>query len=278
MKRRALVPLVTYPDANGDAVAAGAAATARLLGAELHALALVADIPDVSNALSRVMLDVRAMERSAEQRSRDAGKRLLDAVAAAAGAAGVEATTNSVTGAPELAGELAAAHAHYFDWTIVGWEGRDHPARQVAEAAMFGGGRPVVILPRGKAPASLAHIAVAWDGGRASARALGDAMPLLEKSKKITVLTVLDEKPLKEKDAGQRLAGELERRGLPVAFKAINAEDQAIDTTLQEHAIAAGADLLVMGAFGHSRLRDFVLGGATKGVLTDLRMPVMLSH
>ncbi|MBX3529872.1 MAG: universal stress protein [Rhizobiaceae bacterium] len=278
MKRRALVPLVTYPDANSEAVAAGAAAAAKLLGAELHALALVADIPDVSNALSRVMLDVKAMERSAEQRSRDARQRLLDAVVAAAKAAGVEATTNSVTGAPDLAGELAAAHARYFDWTIVGWEGATHPARQVAEAAMFGGGRPVVILPHGKAPASLGHIAIAWDGGRACARALGDAMPLLEKAKKVSVLTVLDEKPLKEKDAGQRLAGELERRGLPVAFKAIKAEDQAIDTTLQEHALEASADLLVMGAFGHSRLRDFVLGGATKGVLTDLRMPVMLSH
>jgi nucleotide-binding universal stress UspA family protein len=277
MKSRVLVPLVTYPDPNSEAAAQAAVATAKLLGAEVHALALVADIPDVSNALSRVMLDVRGMERAAEKRSRDNGEQLLAAVEAAAKASGVAATVNSVVTTPETAPEAAAAHARYFDWSIVNWEGRGHPASDLAEALMFGSGRPVMILPQGKAPTALGHVAIAWDGSRAAARAVGDAAPLLRAAKQISVMVVLDEKPLAE-DAGRRLAGELERRGLPVSLKIIRAEDQAIDTTLQEHARDAGADLLVMGAFGHSRLRDFVLGGATKGVLTDLRMPVMLSH
>jgi nucleotide-binding universal stress UspA family protein len=277
MKSRALVPLVTYPDPNADTGAQAAVATAQLLGADLHAMALVADIPDVSNALSRAMLDLKGMERAAEKRSRDNGERLLAAIQTAAKAAGVTATVNSIVTAPDLAPDAAAAHARYFDWSIVNWEGRGHAASDLAEALMFGSGRPVMILPQGKAPAALSHIAIAWDGSRAAARAVGDAAPLLRKSKQISVMVVLDEKPLAE-DAGKRLAGELERRGLPVSLKVIRAEDRAIDTTLQEHARDAGADLLVMGAFGHSRLRDFVLGGATKGVLTDLRMPVMLSH
>jgi nucleotide-binding universal stress UspA family protein len=276
MKSRAIAPLVTYPDPNSDSVAAGIVATAGLLGADLHALALTVDIPDVSNALSRAMLDVRGMERAAEKRSRDAAGALLGAFAAAA-SAGVAVTTNHVAAAPELCGDVAAAHARTFDWAIMAWEGSGHASRQVAEAVMFGAGRPVIILPHGKAPGSLGHIAIAWDGGRASARALGDAMPLIARANSVSVLTVLDEKPLAA-DAGERLAGELKLRGRPVTFKAIRAEDQPIDTTLQEHAIEAGADMLVMGAFGHSRFRDFVLGGATKGVLTDLRMPVMLSH
>src|SRR5690606_24619579 len=156
------------------------------------------------------------------------------------------------------------------DWTIVGWEAKNHPSCDIAEAVIFGSGRPVIILPQGKAPAALDHIAIAWDGSRAAARALGHAARLLAGAKALKELTVLDEKPLQEENAGQRLAGELKRRGLPVSFKAIRAEDRPIDTTLQDHALEAGADLLVMGAFGHSRLRDFVLGGATKGVLIDL--------
>ncbi len=277
MKMRALLPLVTYPDANSDEAAAGAVATAKVLGADLHALALVADVPDVTNALSRVLIDVKGMERAAEKRSRDNGDRLLAAVAGAAKEAGVTATTNSVALSPDLHGEAAATHARYFDVSIVGWEAKNHPSRDVAEAVMFGSGRPLVLLPQGKAPASLGHIAIAWDGSAAAAAAVGCATPLLVKASAVTVLTVLDEKPL-ARDAGERLAGELRLRGLPVTFKAIRAEDRPIDTSLQDHAREAGADLLVMGAFGHSRLRDFVLGGATKGVLTDLRMPVMLSH
>jgi nucleotide-binding universal stress UspA family protein len=277
MKIRALLPLVTYPDAATDALAAGAVGAAKLFGAELHALALTVDVPDVSNALSRMMIDVKGMERAAEKRSRDHGARLIEAVERAAKAAGVAATTDTVRTAPELSGDAAAVQARYCDFAILVWEGAGHASREVAEAVMFGSGRPVLLLAHGKAPAALGHIAVAWDGSRAAARALGDAMALLVKATKVTVLTVLDEKPLAQ-DAGTRLADELARRGLPASFKAIRAEDQPVDTTLQEHALEAGADLLVMGAFGHSRLRDFVLGGATKGVLTDLRMPAMLSH
>lgn len=277
MKKRILLPLVTYPDPNEDTVATAAVATARLLGAEIHAVAVTVDIPDVTNALSRMVIDLKGMEHAAEKSSRDNGERLLAAVEKAAAAAGVGATTDSVAAAPELAGDTAAAHARYFDATIIGWEGKAHPSASIAETVIFGSGRPVLLLPRGMAPASLDHIAIAWDGSRSAARALADAAPLLGKAKAISVLVVEDEKPHAAESA-TRLAGELEQRGLPARLTTIKAEDRPIDTTLQDRAREAGADLLVMGAFGHSRLRDFVLGGATKGVLIDLRLPVMLSH
>ena len=101
---------------------------------------------------------------------------------------------------------------------------------------------------------------------------------MLQRATKVSVLTVVDEKPLHDKDAGERLARSLREHGLSAEALAIQAEDREISTTLQEHAIERGAALLVMGGYGHSRVRDFVLGGATEGVLSDLRLPVLVSH
>jgi nucleotide-binding universal stress UspA family protein len=94
----------------------------------------------------------------------------------------------------------------------------------------------------------------------------------------ITVVTVTDEKPLPGQDIGERLAQGLRTRGLVAEAASIQAGDRSIGTALQEHALKIGGDLLVMGGYGHSRVRDFVLGGATEGILTDLRLPVLLSH
>ena len=91
-------------------------------------------------------------------------------------------------------------------------------------------------------------------------------------------MTVTGEKPLKEQEAAERLAQGLRQRGLAAQASSIIAEDCPIATTIQRHAVGLQADLLVMGAFGHSRVRDFVLGGATKGVLDNLLLPVLLSH
>ncbi len=125
---------------------------------------------------------------------------------------------------------------------------------------------------------SIEHVAIAWDGSRVAARAVADAAPLLHRAAKITVLTVVDEKPLHDRDAAERLAQALGRRGLKAQAMPAKAADCPIATALQERATEIGAGMLVMGAFGHSRLRDFVLGGATAGVLWDLRLPVLLSH
>ena len=92
------------------------------------------------------------------------------------------------------------------------------------------------------------------------------------------MITVVDEKPIQEMNAGERLAGGLKNRGLKAEAVAIHAGDRAIGPALQEEALQRGAGLLVMGGYGHSRVRDFVLGGATQGILCDLRLPVLLSH
>jgi len=278
VKLQAFVPLVTYPDSNSDAVAANAVAAAKWVGADLHVLALNADIPEVANAFSRLLIDVPAMIRQAEDLSRKRGGHLLEAILGHAKAAGVDVATEEGAAAIALLADAAATRARYFDISLIGWEAGNPTSRMTAESVLFGSGRPAMLLPELSSVASLDHLAIAWDGSRVAARAVADAQPFLERAASITVLTVLDEKPLKERDAGDRLAAALRRRGLAAEAASVKAEDCPIAETLQQGAIERGSNLLVMGAYGHSRVRDFVLGGATAGILSDLLLPVLLSH
>lgn len=278
MKFQAFLPLVTHPDPNSEAVADNAVAAAAWLGATLHARALNADIPVPSSALSGILLNVPELVRNAEAASEKHGARLLEKVAAAAARQDVALTSDVEADPIAFLGERAAAHARYYDLALAGWEAGNPTSRMTAEALIFGAGRPVLILPEHTSRKRFANVAIAWDGTRTAARAVTDALPFLERASRIVVMTVVGEKPLAEDDIGARLAAGLGERGFAAEALTIDAEDVAVAVTLQERAIAAGADLLVMGGYGHSRLRDFVLGGATQGTLDDLRLPVLMSH
>lgn len=277
MKLQAFLPLVTHPDPNSEAIADNAAAVAVWLGATLHARVLNADIPVPSGALSGILMDVQSRVRDAEALSRRHGDRLLEKVAAAAARQGVALTSDTEAAPIAMLGERAAEHARYHDLALAGWEAGNPTSRMTAEALIFGAGRPSLVLPELAARQSFANVAIAWDGTRTAARAVADALPFLQRSSRIQVLTVAGEKPLAD-DAGARLAAGLRERGFAADAQTINAEDCPVAVTLQERAIAAGADLLVMGGYGHSRLRDFVLGGATESALSDLRLPTLMSH
>ena len=278
MKMQAILPLVTYPDANSDAVAANAVAIAAYLGADLHAVALNADIPDVSNAMSELLLNLPELIKQTESLSRVRGERLLTKVQEEAAKQSVNLTTGAMSAALALFGEAVATEARYFDIALLGWEAGNPTSRASSEAVIFGAGRPAILLPELTAVGTMDHVAIAWDGSRVAARAMADATPFLERASKISVLTVVDEKPLKKGDGAERLAAGLKKRGLVAEEISVRAEDCPIGVSLQEHAIERGAKLLVMGGYGHSRVRDFVLGGATQGVLGDLRLPVLFSH
>ena len=278
MKLQAFLPLVTHADPNSDAIAENAAAAAAWLGATLHARALNARIHAPKSALSGILMDVPALVREAESKSSKHGEQLLEKVAAAASRKGVSLTSETEGGPIALLAERAAAHARYYDLVLAGWEAGNQTSRMTAEALIFGAGRPVLILPELTARQEFASVAIAWDGTRTAARAVGDALPFLQRATRISVLTVVGEKPLAEASPGRRLADGLAARGFVAEALNVDAEDCPVAVTLQERAVAAGADLLVMGGYGHSRIRDFVLGGATQGTLDDLRLPVLMSH
>lgn len=276
MNLQAFVPLVTYPEPNADAVAEHAASLAADIGAEIHALAINADGRGVASALSKLLSP--EMIREAEAASYSCGERLLAAVREKASWAGVDGTAKAVAAPLASLGKSAAMHARYFDLGLIGWEAGNATSRMVAEAVIFGSGRPVIVLPELSQAAPIDHVAIAWDGSRAAARAVADARIFLERAPHISIITVLNEKPLTEQAAGERLAEGLRRHNLHADVTAIDAAGRPVAETLQRSAIKGGCQLLVMGGYGHSRVRDFVLGGATRGVLADLLLPVLLSH
>ncbi len=278
MKLMATLCLATYPDANSPAIAANSVAVVKQLDATLHAIAINVDIPDVSNALSRYLLDLPSKIREVEATSRKHGKTLLEAVAKEASQGAVALTTQEIAAAPALMGDVAANQCRYFDLCLVGLAPDNPAARMIAEAILFGAGRPTLLLPDAMDVGALDHVVIAWDGSRVAARAVADARPFLERASRVTIVSATDEKPLPGKDIGERLAEGLRMRGLTADAASIQAGDRSIGTALQEHALKIGGNLLVMGGYGHSRVRDFVLGGATEGVLADLRLPVLLSH
>ena len=278
MKLHAFAPLATYPEANSETSAAHLVSAAAALDAKLHVLALNAQIPDVSNALSKFLLDTPRMVREAEAESRDRGEHLLGIVRDKAQALSVACETDSIAAPITSIGEIAGRRARYFDLTLLGWEAENATSRAMAESVIFECGRPVLLLPELSDIGSFDHVAIAWDGSQVAARAVADARIFLERATRISVLTVVDEKPLDESGIGEKLAAALLDHNLPAQSVALEAEDCPIAETLQQEAISRGCKLLVMGGYGHSRMRDFVLGGATEGVLSDLLMPVLLSH
>ena len=278
MHRLSFLPLATYPESNTERTAQNAVEFVNRTGGALHAVAFNVDIPNVSNALSKYLLNLPEMIREAEVTSRQHGVDLLAALTSEAGLAGLTLTTEESTVPPALMGEAAAKQSRYFDLALVGWVPENPTVRMISEAVLFESGRPMVLLPEVATVGAIDHVAIAWDGSRVAARAVADARLFLEGASKVTVITVVGEKSLDAEDIGERLAVSLRTRGVSAAAVSINAEDGPISDTLQNYALEMGANLLVMGGYGHSRVRDFVLGGATEGVLTDLRLPILLSH
>src|SRR5690606_19080470 len=272
-----LLPLITYPDPNSTTVAANATKVAKYLGAHLHALALEVEVPNISNTLSEVLLDVPKLIRDAEATSRSRGEHLIRAVAESAASLDVDFRPESRRMREIEFGSVVATAARYHDLSLIGWEPSNQTVRVVAEALIFESGRPVVLLPEAEIR-NFDRVAIAWDGSRVATRAVADALRFLGKATEISIVTVTDEKQIKDREGAERLADYLAKRALHSSIHPVRAAGRGIGQTLQAEAQQRGADLLVMGAYGHSRLRQFVLGGATSGILEALRMPVLLSH
>lgn len=276
MTRIAYMPLNSYPDAVPDDALRAAVGWAAPLGVGLHVTTFAADIPMPASPLARVVLDVPGMVRVAEERSRADCRRLATTVREAGSSTNPTLSERTVVLGAAL--DAAAQEARYFDLALLPWSSESVSVRDMAEAVVFESGRPTLLVPASARADRLDHLAVAWDGSRVAARALGDALGLLPAGGRITVLTVQDEKPLSGRGIAAALASSLERRGFFAQAVDILLGGRTIAAALQDEAREAGASLLVMGGFGHSRLRDFVLGGATKGVFSDIRLPVLVSH
>jgi nucleotide-binding universal stress UspA family protein len=144
---------------------------------------------------------------------------------------------------------------------------------------LFNSGRPVLIVPYIQTQGlKLDRALLCWDGSRHAARAFADALPLLERSKNIDVITIATKENNKGEISGADIAHHLARHRLKVELKRVVAPDTDVANTILSYAADASTDLIVMGGYGHTRFREFVLGGATRGILHSMTVPTLMSH
>ncbi len=200
---------------------------------------------------------------------------------AAARRAGIAADHRKLTASLGGAGDLFGRLARRFDLAVVGQAEPKQGAGQdlVIEGALFGSGRPVIVVPYiHKGGLKLDRVLVCWDGGRAAARAIADAMPFLERSAAVDVVIIANGRQQSDEIPGADMGEHLARHGLKIEVKRIVSTDVDVPNTILSHAADSGADFIVMGGYGHSRLREFVLGGATHGLLASMTVPTLMSH
>ncbi len=278
MKPDILLPIHTYPDGNAENISFHVASIAQHLDATVHALIMNADFPHISSALGSVLLDVPALVGGAKARCRERGIALSKAVEAATSVRNITLRTTQTECFPGDTGNVVSQIARYHDLALIGIGADEVGPQATAEAVLFNSGKPTLLVPEDTQCASLEHVMIAWDGSRVAARAVADARDFLMRAKIVTIVCVTDEKVLPDDEPGKRLAEHLSRHGITSTVATALARGRPISEALQEHAFEIGAGILVMGGFGHSRVRDFVLGGATSGILKKLLLPVLLSH
>ena len=141
-------------------------------------------------------------------------------------------------------------------------------------------GRPVLFVPReGRRDTRFGHVVVGWNDTREATRALHDALPLLRRAKRVEIVWV---DPPQQRDGGHDSLADvvraLKRHEVPAEAVPLAAEGRAAGEMLLIHAARSGADLVVSGAWGHSRLREYVFGGATRHLLAETNLPIFMAH
>jgi len=238
----------------------------------------VADVYGSSFDAGNIPPEVIEMQR---RDNAAAAKAAIDRFATASARAGVSAEPLTPGASLAGAGEQFGRIARYFDLSVVTQAEPENSAieEKIIEAALFDSGRPVIVVPYiQKAPLKLDHVMVCWDGSRAASRAIADAMPFLERARRVEVVIVTNERGKQDEIDGADMGQHLARHGLTVEVERIVASDVDVADMLLSHAADAETDFIVMCGYGHSRMREFVLGGVTRSILRTMTAAVLMSH
>jgi nucleotide-binding universal stress UspA family protein len=260
-----------------DFAADYAISVAKTFGAYLAGIAFLYEpvIPD--GTLGGVPVDLIELQR--EENSK-AAKAAVSRFETAANAAAVSAETRIVDATLGGAATVFGRIARRFDLAVVAQAQREHGASEelMIEGALFESGRPIIVVPYiQKDRMTLERVLVCWDGGRTAARAIADAMPLLVRAKAVDIVIVAEERK-NDEITGANMSEHLARHGIAANVRRLAKGGLGIEDVVLDYAADNGADLIVMGGYGHSRLREFILGGATRGILAEMTVPVLMSH
>jgi nucleotide-binding universal stress UspA family protein len=282
MVKDAVVTLTSGRLADGlDFAAHFAISLGRAFGAHITGIAFVYEPVIPTDVIGGISGGIPSDIDNQREENSTSAKATADRFAEAARLAGVSFETRladaSVAGAPDLFGRIARR----FDLAIVGQARREQGASEemLIEGALFGSGRPVIIVPviqsRGL---SLERVVLCWDGSRPAARAIADAMPFLTRAKAVDIVVVTGERDRSGEITGKHMRQHLARHGIETEIKHIRAAGADAQNAIQSYVAEIGADFMVMGGYHHSRLREFILGGVTRGILKSMTVPVFMSR
>lgn len=257
-----------------------AALVAARSGAHLVGLEVI-HVPELADADVRRGFGTELLERRRSDLQEDA-RRLGEEFSRWADGTGLHAEWRVGDGEPV---KVLSVHARYADAVVLGPPARHTllslEAPHFAASVVLAAGRPVLFAPGPGKPATLgAHVVIGWNASRESTRAVTDALPLVGGASRVSVVLVRPKTGARSHGPlpGADVAHYLARHGTSVEVVTIDGDHHDVGLALLDQVSRLGADLLVMGAYGHSRLRELVLGGATETVLQRATVPVLMSH
>jgi len=221
---------------------------------------------------------------SAETRGeREVGdmQHLLNAFTSAASRIGIPAQSRSGRVPADLIASTFAEHARFSDLTLMPVKLHDSRTENIVETFLFESGRPLLLCPEQHAEVlrtEIENVMIAWDPSARAARAVGDALPILQAANAVRVVTATDDKTDAVMQSGTSLVDHLREHGVYASFETVKGSGSSIGKVLGSWAQSHAIDAIVMGAYHHSRLNEIVWGGVTKTVIGQPPCWVMMSH
>ena len=264
----------------GGAAVDRAAAIADALGAHLHLLVVGVAPPPPSSPYGIVSNDIWAGEiREGQEAAQGQGEALLEKL----GARGVSASVEAQYVDRGTIAALSARAARYADLTLIvpAAEGDDPMQTWVMDGALFESGRPVLLLPPGAPDFPGAEkVVIAWDASVEASKAVRDGLDLMKDASEVHAV-LIDPVPSFDghgPEPGADLATYLSRHGIRVTVHRLPRQGREVADIINQTADDLGAGLIVMGGFGHSRLRQRIFGGTTTTMIRAARIPVLMAH
>jgi nucleotide-binding universal stress UspA family protein len=272
------LPLVGQPRGPALAAIATCVAVAADLGARITALALEEDV----FVRPKVIIpgDLDSPEASGSRELSDV-QQLLNAFTNAASRANIRAQSRSGKVPADQIASILAEHARFSDLTLVPVRPHDSRTEHIIETLLFESGRPLLLCPEqhvDELRPEFENVMIAWDHSARAARAVGDALPILQAAASVRVVTVADDKADAVVQSGTALVDHLREHGVYASFETTKGGGSSIGKVLGSWANSHAMDAIVMGAYHHSRLNEIVWGGVTKTVIGQPPCWVMISH
>ena len=274
-----LLPLVGEPSAAAIVAIEKSTAVAGDIGARVTAMAVEQDIlvrPKVT-----ISTDLDNMAAAEAVRSVSNAHDLLKAFDTAATRFGVRNEQRLERFAAADIPENFAVWARLKDLSLVPVKPHDDQSEKIVERLIFESGRPFLMCPEefaGELAVAFDRVVIAWDHTAPAARAVADALPWLQAAANVRIVTATDNNTLAELESGSALVSHLAEHGIKAAFETVRIDGSAVGKVFEAYVKANAIDLLVMGAYRHSRLNEIVWGGATKTIIGRPPCWVMMSH